>query len=349
MLRPALFFGEFAVPNEKKPISELERLRAYFYENETMKVLSNGILSGKNDTTAKDLYRTLDLDQSFGPCISSNNLFDESIIQNNTCVYVNIASKIPNFRAVRRNFFLRQQQQPQQQQQQEELGPLRHCFWFSAMSCAVPKLVGSVHHRNKIITKSLLEKGYVPSFEINFFKRNNAGVDDFGSLFIEPNDIMYPTYDKFSPDIDFLLDCDYTFDNLNLQDLHNFMALLEKNVLSRFLQIVDKSKFSLNDWVDMVENLLSKSFFNPIPLKSTADQILFEIFNAKHYDQDLVVKSHNQAILFGETKIRPTVIKSYILPIQKKIFQNRDLKQGLFKSILKPTSISMQIFSATAY
>jgi hypothetical protein len=332
--------------------SELERLRKYFFKNEVKKLMSRTLASGSNIMTDQLVMRSQDhfpqkKDGYFE--VGSHHpkhIFDEAVIQNNTYIFRIIMSEVPNADIC---FTKKPESRP---------------YWFPNFEgCTL--LSVSVFYRNVFITKTLIQKGYIPSFEIvgdhyfynsyTNFPHNNVsrinfisetGLYNFSGIVSSCPDAMRPTYKKFSSDINFLMDCNYTFtNNLVLDNLHNFLVMLDTNVLYRFLQIIDKRSFTVDTWINLIENILHERYHRHIFFRSTTKQIINILFTI----DDAKMKKCASMIFEDKTKIPSKIVLRYLTSTQTKKSLKDEIKNNLLKKILKPTSIAMQIFAATAY
>jgi hypothetical protein len=299
--------------------SEIDKLRQYFLNGEIADILAKNNLVGSN-IGAQMITRSLDScnDLRVSETQQDNStenmtIFREALLRNNFYVFRHIAPKIPS---------------------QNQIYPW--FTWFVDDRCDIPMLRLVADRKQKQFAKILIDKGFIPTFKI--------GTDAISDLSNE----MQITYDNFSNNINFILDCDYAFENnLLAEDLHNFMALLEPKVLHRFLSIINLEAFSIDDCVHIIENISRNKYYLPITYKqkSTTSQILSMFISSTNYANQEILQRNFAAILRGQTKMLPSTVK-HIWPINTRHNLKRETKFGLTKLILKPTSLKMQIYGS---
>jgi hypothetical protein len=327
-------------PLEEKPkVDELTSLKNYFFKNEIMSVLSRGLDASPNTISGKYLSQSVNISGSEYAHHSISELFKESILQNNTCVFANIITKITDFGkkvTVQVPFGLRQMPEPP-----------HDFFWFSVQVGRIDyvcKLAVSVYHRNEFMTKILIKKGFIPSFDIA--KQQGAVNHHFnGILMVNEYDKMFPTYKNFSPDVNFLLDCGFNFNNLTYYDFHNFTSLLDKQVFDKLIKCIDHKMFKYDEWVDIINNILTGAFYEGLPRKMSTRQTLKYLFENLKPERNETDREYTNMILSGQTKISK-VIHLHIKPTETKMSFIKNIKRACTKQILKPTSLKMQIFGS---
>jgi hypothetical protein len=264
-----------------------------------------------------------------GDVPSLKELFDQAIIENDTVGFKRLLQPMPKL-------------------DREPIPDLVNyitsydsCWFPVSEKDNISRLNVSVYYRNKTITKALIENKFVPRFVINNRHIGN-NIDGFR---VNIRDPMYPTYERFSSDVDFLIDCSLNFKDLVTHDLCDFLPLLDPHVLHKFLKIYQR-KPELEQWINLIENILKDQ---PVIClkKSSLREILTAVFSISKPEKD-VEQEYSNLILCGQTKISKN-INQYIKPIKTRSTFKKETKYGFLKAILKPTSISMQIFSATAY